>query len=57
MPLADECFLSSTQSYNNMDILDSFVQVGGQGTKDIKILFALWCFQFEFLKVSVLLRI
>lgn len=57
MLLADECLLSSTQSYNNMDILDSSVQDGGQGNKDIKILFTPWCFQFEFLKVSVLLII
>lgn len=57
MPLADDCLLSSIQSYNNMVILDSSVQDGIQGNKDIKILFALWCFQFEFLKVSVLLII
>lgn len=53
MPLADDCLLSSIQSYDNMVILDSSAQDGIQGNKDIKM----WCFQFEFLKVSVLLII
>jgi len=36
MPLADDCLLSSTQSYNNMVILDSSVQNGGQENTVIK---------------------